>query len=120
MDLSKSKFRSRFKLSEKDRIYVAEKGMDVIMLNAGDLLSKRMFPAVIANDGRQTPMRGHPVFIAQHASATCCRKCLAKWHGIPAGRTITEAERERILSFIRIWIENETGVNHGCGKAGDA
>ncbi len=25
------------------------------------------------NDGKQTPFRGHPVFTAQHATATCCR-----------------------------------------------
>ena len=82
--LSRSKFRSRFHLTEKDKAYAREKGPDTIRSHAKDFIEKRLAPAEIPNDGKQTPMRGHPVFIAQHATACCCRGCLAKWHGIPA------------------------------------
>ena len=41
---------------------------------------KRIAPKEPLNDGKQTPMKGHPVFIAQHATATCCRECTRKWH----------------------------------------
>lgn len=78
--LSRSKFRSKFHLNEKDYAYIQQKGLDVIEQHARDFVSKRLAPGYIVNDGRQTPMKGHPVFIAQHATATCCRGCLYKWH----------------------------------------
>ncbi len=74
--LSKSKFRSSFHLKEKDIVYAKEKGYRVIEEHAYDFIGKRLAPKVILNDGKQTPMRGHPVFIAQHATGTCCRGCL--------------------------------------------
>lgn len=49
-----------------------------IRQHAKDFIANREAPAYIANDGKQTPMRGHPVFIAQRATATCCRECMAK------------------------------------------
>ena len=102
--LARSRFRSRFRLNPKDRAYFVAKGLDVIMEHARGFLATRLFPAQPANDGRQTPMRGHPVFVAQHATATCCRGCLAKWHGIPSGRPLTEAEQTRVLDVIRCWL----------------
>ena len=83
--LSKSKFRSKFHLKQQDKDYVKEKGIDKIREHAYDFINKRLAPANIPNDGKQTPMRGHPVFIAQHATATCCRGCLYKWHKIQPG-----------------------------------
>ena len=105
--LSRSKFRSGFQLKETDRAYVSEKGMDTLRLHAEELLEKRLCPAHIPNDGKQTPMRGHPVFIAQHATACCCRGCLAKWHGIPAGRALSEEEKEYAVDVILEWIRRE-------------
>lgn len=102
--LARSKFRSRFRLGVRERAYLAEKGYDVIGRHAADFVAGRLAPAAPRNDGRQTPMRGHPVFIAQHATATCCRGCLAKWHGIPAGRALTEAEQARIVGVLMAWI----------------
>lgn len=60
--LAKSDFRSRFHLSKQDREYVMEKGLPTIRKHAEDFVAKRLAPAVIPNDGKQTPMRGHPVF----------------------------------------------------------
>ena len=100
--LARSKFRSRFALRGKDLSYFEEKGFEELMSHARRFLAARLFPARPGNDGKQTPMRGHPVFIAQHATATCCRKCVAKWHGIPPGRPLTETEQERLLAVIRI------------------
>ena len=98
--LSKSKFRSGFHLKEKDRLYLKEKGYDKIKEHAYDFISNRLAPEVILNDGKQTPMRGHPVFIAQHATGTCCRGCLCKWHGIPKGRSLTSSEVDYVVSVI--------------------
>lgn len=57
--------------------------MDTIRSHASDFVRTRLAPAQIPNDGKQTPMRGHPVFLAQHATGCCCRGCLYKWHRIP-------------------------------------
>ena len=105
--LSKSKFRSRFHLNEKDKKYVLEKGFDVISQHAFDFISKRLAPKDIPNDGKQTPMRGHPVFIAQHATATCCRGCLFKWYHIDQGKDLTREQINYIVFVIIKWIEKE-------------
>ena len=71
-----SAFRSRFRLSPAERAYVAEKGLATIRAQAEKIVRERLAPAHPANDGRQTPMRGHAVFKAQHGTACCCRSCL--------------------------------------------
>lgn len=105
--LNKSKFRSSFKLSDKDKLYVREKGMDVIKSHAFDFINKRLSGEIIENDGKQTPMRGHPVFIAQHATATCCRGCLYKWHKINNNHALTDEEIDYIVEVIMKWISNQ-------------
>lgn len=105
--LARSKFRSRFHLSEKDKEYVMQKGFDVIRTHASDFIAKRLAPAVIPNDGKQTPMRGHPVFVAQHACACCCRGCLYKWHHIETGRALTDAEQAYVVNILMTWIQKE-------------
>src|SRR5690348_7884394 len=94
--LAQSKFRSRVHLADKERQYYVTKGPDVVHRHARDFIVKRLAPAEPPNDGRQTPWRGHPVFVAQHATATCCRSCLEKFHAIPKGRELTELEREHV------------------------
>lgn len=105
--LSKSKFRSSFHLSNSDIEYIKEKGIDVIKNHAEDFITKRLAPSKISSDGRQTPMRGHPVFIAQHATATCCRGCLYKWHKFPKGGELTDYQKKYIINLIMTWINNE-------------
>ncbi len=105
--LAKSEFRSSFKLNDRYKAYVREKGMNVIRSHAVDFVAKRLAPAEPVNDGRQTPMQGHPVFIAQHATATCCRGCLEKWHRIPKGRELTIEQQEYIVNIIMEWIERQ-------------
>ena len=105
--LAKSTFRSRFHLSQKDRDYISAKGLDTIRLHARDFVAKRLAPAVIPNDGKQTPMRGHPVFLAQHATGCCCRGCFFKWHHIPAGRDLTKEEQNYAVSVLMAWIEKQ-------------
>lgn len=105
--LSKSKFRSRFSLRKSDVLYVKDKGLDVIRMHAYDFVRKRLAPKVISNDGKQTPMKGHPVFIAQHATATCCRECLYKWHHIEKDRELSGSEINYIVSVLMEWIKSE-------------
>ena len=103
--LKHSDFRSRFKLSAKDLSYLKDKGFETIRRHAFDLITARIAPAFPENDGRQTPMKNHPVFIAQHATATCCRRCLFKWHRIPKGRELKNSEVDFIVHLIMGWIE---------------
>src|SRR4051794_29399638 len=106
--LGNSAFRQRFKLGAREREYLRAKGLPTILSHARDFVAQRLAPAQPVNDGKQTPFRGHPVFVAQHATATCCRGCLAKWHGIPAGRELTSAEQDHIVAAIERWIRAQT------------
>jgi bifunctional DNA-binding transcriptional regulator/antitoxin component of YhaV-PrlF toxin-antitoxin module len=105
--LPHSSFRSRFRLGERDRVYLEARGLSIILAHAGDFIERRLVPAYPDNDGKQTPMRGHPAFVAQHATATCCRSCLSKWHDIPAGRRLSEADTAHVLLAIERWLRAE-------------
>ncbi len=105
--LSKSDFRSRIHLQTKERVYLERKGMDVVLSHAADFIEKRLAPAEPVNEGKQTPWRNHPVFVAQHATATCCRTCLEKWHAIPKGRKLSEEEKRYVVEVIRRWLASE-------------
>ena len=106
--LAQSKFRMRFQLKEADFTYIQERGMDTIRTHAAQIVRQRLSDAAPKNDGKQTPMRGapqgHPVFLGQHATGTCCRGCLEKWHGIPKGRALTEAEQTHVIDVLMQWI----------------
>lgn len=105
--LSGSPFRRRFRLRGRELEYLRQKGLPVILEHAADFIARRLAPAYPANDGKQTPMRNHPVFVAQHATATCCRGCLQKWHAIPKGRALSEEEQRYILSVLREWLTRQ-------------
>lgn len=106
--LSRSPFRQKFKLGPRERAYCENKGLETVLDHGRDFIAKRLAPAHPANDGKQTPMRGHPVFIAQHATATCCRSCLEKWHHIPRGRELNAQERAHVLNAIERWLRQAT------------
>jgi len=105
--LGRSKFRSRFRLSGKESEYFKHKGMGTILEHARDFITKRLAEANPANDGKQTPMRNHPVFIAQHATGTCCRKCLEKWHYILKGKRLTEEQIDYIIEVLKCWFSSQ-------------
>src|SRR4051812_30740992 len=100
--------RARYRLGLKDLGYLHAKGLDAIVRHAADFVDKRLAPAAPPNDGKQTPWRGHPVFVAQHATGTCCRTCLAKWHHIAKGRELSPEEKEYVLRVLRRWLEPYT------------
>lgn len=107
--LARSEFRSHFRLRTAERAYIERKGLPTLRRHAEEFVRTRLAPALPPNDGRQTPMRGHPVFIAQHAAGCCCRGCLSKWHGIPAGSPLTEAEQHYIVRVLLTWIMRQLG-----------
>ena len=106
--LAKSKFRSSFHLNNKMKDYVKDKGIDVIRKHAYDFVNSRLKVYNSTKDGKQTPMRQtHPVFITQHATATCCRGCIEKWHHIPKEKTLNDIEIDYIVNIMIEWIEKE-------------
>ena len=96
-----------FHLQHKDFVYINEKGLVTIRQHAKDFIAKREAPAYIANDGQQTPMKGHPVFIAQHATATCCRECIRKWHKMQPGKELSQVQQDYLVDVIMTWIQKE-------------
>lgn len=115
--LEKSKFRSSFHLTKAERKYLDEKGMDVIRSHAFDFVHQKLAPSEPLNDGKQTPMHGHPVFKAMHATGCCCRGCLYKWYRVPMHCELTETQQQKIVNLLMAWMERqqmiETGDNHG-------
>ena len=108
LKISSSKFRSSFHLNNKMKEYVSCKGLDKIKDDAYNIINTRIKPKNPKNDGKQTPMKQvHPVFIAQHATASCCRSCLEKWHKIPKDKELSSIEVNYIVNVIIKWIENE-------------
>ena len=105
--LEKSKFRASFHLRDKDFDYINQKGLQTIKQHAYDFVEKRLAPAHPANDGKQTPMRGHPVFVAQHATATCCRGCLFKWHKVCQGVELSQKQIDFVVNLIMAWISRQ-------------
>lgn len=105
--LSLSKFRNSFHLRKYMIDYINDKGMDTIEKHAYDFINNRLKPRNIPNDGKQTPMKGHPIFIAQHACACCCRGCLEKWHKIPKDKELTDEEVTYIVSLLMKWVKQE-------------
>jgi len=104
--LAQSTFRASFELRAKDLAYLRQKGLSTVLDHAEDFIGKRLAPASIDNDGKQTPMRGHPVFVAQHATACCCRGCLQQWHHIPLGRALSLAEQAYIVVVLERWLQS--------------
>lgn len=108
--LARSSFRRRFRLGVAERGYLERKGLEAVMSHGETFIEERLAPADIPNDGKQTPMRNHPIFVAQHGTATCCRGCLEKWHDIPKGHALATEEKAYILSVLRRWLVAQGGI----------
>ena len=105
--LATHRFRAKFRLYGRERALVLLRGPDAIREHAGQLITQRVAPAAPRKDGKQTPYRGHPVFVAQHATATCCRTCLERWHGLPKGVDLTAEQESYVVDVICRWIDRE-------------
>ena len=105
--IARHPFRTKFHLRGRDRATAELRGPATMRLHARDLIARRLAPAEPRNDGKQTPYRGHPVFVAQHATATCCRSCLERSHQIAKGRELSREEVGYVVDVICRWIERE-------------
>jgi Domain of unknown function (DUF4186) len=105
--LAASAFRRKFRLQGRELAYLQTWGVPHVLKQAEELIRTRVAPAEPKNDGRQTPWRNHPVFVAQHATATCCRGCLEKTHGIAKGHALDAAELKHVLAAIERWLRTQ-------------
>jgi hypothetical protein len=103
--LSRSKFRGRFKLDLEMRNMINENGIEAMRVFVQERVKNFLAPMIPLNDGHQTPLRGHPVFIAQHATATCCRTCLNHWWRVKKGVALDQTQQEKCVNLIMTWIE---------------
>jgi len=108
--LAAQPFRARFRLRGRDRAIAELRGPETLRRHAQQLIAQRLAPAHPVKDGKQTPYRGHPVFVAQHATATCCRSCLHKWHDIAPGVALMPAQQTYVVDVICRWIAREMSV----------
>jgi len=113
--IARHPFRTKFHLHGRERVIAELSDPATMRLHAHDLIAKRLAPAEPVKDGRQTPYRGHPVFVAQHATATCCRTCLERWRQIPKGRALSRTEHAYVVDVICRWIEREARSPAGSG-----
>jgi len=104
-ELQKSPFRRKFRLRDRELAYLYRKGLRQVMKEGSEFVEARLAPASPRNDGKQTPWGNHPIFVGQHATATCCRGCLEKWHGIPRGSSLSAEEKEHVLRVLRSWLQ---------------
>ena len=95
-------------MGDPEKEYVLSRGVEILQLHATDFVRKRLAPAAPKNDGRQTPLKGHPVFIAQHATGTSDREKLAKFHGIKKDNELSDKEVAYVVDIIIRWIEEQT------------
>ncbi len=118
--LARSSFRSKFKLTYQDRTYIKEKGLSTIRKHTVDFITARIASRFPKNYGKQTPMKGHPVFVVQHATATCCRGCIQKWHGIEKRNALTHEKIKFVTDLVMTWIEEQikAGVDGFSQSAG--
>ena len=113
LNISLSKFKSNYKKRINQTLYfsITTNGINEIENHAKQFIIERIASKDPKNDGKQTPMKNHPVFIAQHATATCCRSCLEKWHKISKGIILNEKQIKYITELIMIWIKIQIKYN---------
>ncbi len=86
--------------------YTLRAGRVELRKRATKVLKRSVGNAQNFREGIQTPKKGNNVIhYAQHATASCCRKCIEYWHGIPIGRELTGNELGYLTELIMQYVE---------------
>jgi hypothetical protein len=121
--LKKEKVRHYFwhrELGQKAINHAKRKGRSGLRQRVRKHLETCIAPSAPWHDGFQTPMTDIPAnafAYGQHATATCCRKCLEYWHGIPQGVRVTAPDLDYLTELVCLYIEDripdltENGIN---------
>lgn len=91
-------------LDQKAINHALRKGRVGMRTAAKKRLRKYVGDTIPSYDGRQTPKSGNAIFYAQHATATCCRKCIEEWHGIPRGIALSEETIAYFTELVMLFI----------------
>jgi 16S rRNA G966 N2-methylase RsmD len=109
-----STFRAGIHLTEAERAELKAIGIAGAAGQSRPLLAARLGPAEPPHEGRQTPWHGYPTFPAQHATATCCRACLAKHHEIAAGAPLSDAQLDYLVGCLEHYWQRELETEQPC------
>ena len=100
---------AKFTLGEAEVEYIQSRGIDILRLHATDFIQKRIAPAEPKNDGHQTPTKGHPVFIAQHACGCNDRDTVETFFSLKKGKQLSEKEVTLIVDVLISWMHDQLG-----------
>ena len=100
---------NKFTLGEAEVEYIQSRGIDILRLHATDFIQKRIAPAEPKNDGHQTPTKGHPVFIAQHACGCNDRDAVETFFSLKKGKQLSEKEVTLIVDVLISWMHDQLG-----------
>jgi hypothetical protein len=89
--------------------YAKRKGKINLMATVEKRIRSSVSKPADSFDGRQTDWNGNPIFYAQHATATCCRRCIEKWHNIPRDRELTKSEIQYFTELARRYLGDRFG-----------
>lgn len=86
--------------------HAKRKGREGLRVAAEQRLEKSVGPSrsEIFRDGTQTKLHGNILHYAQHATATCCRKCIEAWHGIPREQPLTSTEMGYMVELVMLYV----------------
>jgi hypothetical protein len=95
-------------LTEKAVNYARRKGRALLRTAAEKQITHLVGSEKHPREGIQTPRENSPnanaIHFAQHATASCCRRCVAEWHGIPEGRALSEDEIMYLTELAMLYI----------------
>lgn len=94
-------------IDEQAMALARKKGLQQLRIDAEKRILRYVSPASkeIFRDGIQTPFKGSLIYYAQHATATCCRKCAEEWHGIDRNRPLAHGEIKYMVDLIMLYIK---------------
>ncbi len=94
-------------IDEQALAHARKKGLQQLREDAEKRIAKYVGSPSNQNpwDGRQTPLQGNVIYYAQHATATCCRKCAEEWYGIDRNRPLATEEIKYMVDLIMLYVK---------------
>jgi hypothetical protein len=105
--LKKSSICNKFTLKEHEWNYLANRGLDAVLLEGRSIIIHRFSEDDSNHNCKNSPLRHHPVLVALHATGCCCRSSLFKWHGVDKEMELREKDIFYILLIIKEWFVRE-------------
>lgn len=90
---------------EKAINYALKKGKIELLKTVEQRIRSSVKAPADAFDGRRTKWEGNPIHYGQHATATCCRKCIERWHDISRDVELTEKQIKYFTHLVVMFLE---------------